>query len=147
MKFKAVIQPAERANAMGIVVPVAVVVALGGGKRAKVVVCLLGHSYRSTLAVMGGQYLLPLAAEHRRATGLTGTEGAEVEVELTLDTTPRKVAVPPDLALALDAAGLTARFAALAYSHRKEHVRAIEEARAPETRARRIAKAVQMLGG
>lgn len=67
--------------------------------------------------------------------------------EAVLDTAPREVSVPQDFAAALAEAGLTDRFAALAFSHRKEHVRAIEEAKTPETRARCIAKAVQMVKG
>jgi len=70
----------------------------------------------------------------------------KVEVTLELDTAPREVDVPKDLAAALRKAGLTKDFAALAFTHRKEHVRAIEEAKAPETRARRIANAVEMVG-
>ena len=71
--------------------------------------------------------------------------GEAIEVEITLDAAPREVAVPDDFAAALEAAGMRARFDGLAFSHRKEHVRAIEEAKTPETRARRIEKAVEKL--
>jgi uncharacterized protein YdeI (YjbR/CyaY-like superfamily) len=72
--------------------------------------------------------------------------GDEVDVDVELDTAPREVDVPADLAAALDAEpAARVRFDALPYSHRKEHVRAVEEAKAPETRQRRIAKAVAML--
>ena len=58
----------------------------------------------------------------------------------------RTVTVPPDFAKALKAAGLRSTFDALAYSHRKEHVRLIEEAKKPETRQRRIEAAVAKIG-
>jgi uncharacterized protein YdeI (YjbR/CyaY-like superfamily) len=97
--------------------------------------------YRSTVAVYGEQFMLPLAAEHRAKAGVAA--GDTISVTLDLDTAPREVQVPRDLAAALKKAGARAAFDALAFSHRKEHVRAIEEAKAPETRARRIEKAVQ----
>jgi uncharacterized protein YdeI (YjbR/CyaY-like superfamily) len=71
--------------------------------------------------------------------------GDTIDVTLELDTAPRIVEVPKDLAAALKKAGARKAFDALAYSHRKEHVRAIEEAKAPETRARRIEKAIAMV--
>jgi hypothetical protein len=143
MKFRTVVQQERGLNATGLVVPDEVVAALGGGKRAPVVVTVNGHAYRSTLMMMGGAAKLPLAQEHRAAAGVTG--GQEVEVDLVLDTAPREAAVPEDFAAALRAAGVEAAFGKLAFSHRKEHVRAIEEAKTAETRARRIAKAVQMM--
>lgn len=143
--FKTTITQAESMNATGIIVPDAVVAKLGAGKKPKVVVSLNGHSYRSTVAVRGGQFMLPLAKEHRDKAGVAG--GEKVEVTLTLDTAPREVEVPKDLAAALKKAGLRAAFDKLAFTHRKEHVRAIEEAKAPETRARRIEKAVAMVAG
>lgn len=145
MKFTTRVVQEPGMNATGLEVPESVVEALGGGKRAKVVVGLGGYSYRSSLFHMGGCYKLPLAQEHRAAAGVVA--GQEVEVDLVLDTAPREVTVPPDFAAALAEAGLTDRFAVLAFSHRKEHVRAIEDAKTPETRARRIAKAVQIVQG
>jgi uncharacterized protein YdeI (YjbR/CyaY-like superfamily) len=87
--------------------------------------------------------MVGVAAEHRAAAGVSG--GDTVDVELELDTSPREVAVPADLAAALAKAGRSKAFADLAPSYRKEHVRSVEEAKAPETRARRIAKIVQQL--
>lgn len=142
-KFKTILQAAEEKNVMGIIVPAKIVEALGSGKRPKVVVALKGYSYRSTVAVMGGQFMLPLAKEHREGAKVKG--GDKVEVELTLDTAPREVEAPKDLASALKKAGLTKEFAALSFTHRKEHVRAIEEAKQPETRLRRIEKAIAMV--
>ncbi len=142
-KFKTIVMQAEGMNATGIVVPDEVVDKLGAGRKPKVSVTLKAYTYRSTVAVMGGKYMLPLAKEHRDAAGVKG--GDKVEVSLELDTAPREVEVPKDFAAALKKAGLTRDFAALAFTHRKEHVRAIEEAKAPETRTRRIEKAVAMV--
>lgn len=141
--FKTAIQKAEEKNAMGIVVPEAIIETLASGKKPKVSVTLKGYTYRSTVAVMGGQFMLPLAKEHREKAGIT--DGEKLEITLELDNAPREVDIPKDLASALKKAGLTKDFAALAYTHRKEHVRSIEEAKAPETRQRRIEKAVTMV--
>lgn len=142
-KFKTTIMLAEDMNATGINVPEAVVEQLGAGRKPKVSVTLKGYTYRSTVFFMGGKFMLPLAQEHRAAAGVKG--GDKVEVTLELDTAPREVEVPKDLAAALKKAGLAKDFAALAFTHRKEHVRSIEEAKAPETRLRRIDKAVAMV--
>jgi hypothetical protein len=142
-KFKTTIMLAEDMNATGIVVPDDVVGKLGQGKKPKVVVSLKGYSYRSTVAVMGGKFMLPLAKEHRDKAGVKG--GDKVEVTLEVDDAPREVEVPKDLAAALKKAGARAAFDKLAFTHRKEHVRSIEEAKAAETRVRRIEKAVAMV--
>ncbi len=139
-KFTITLRKAEAMDAMGIVVPEKVVEGFGQGKRPKVTVTLNGYTYRSTVAVMGGQFMLPLAKVHREAAGVK--DGAKVEVTLELDTAPREVEVPKDLAAALKKAGLRAVFDGLAFTHRKEQVRSVEEAKAPETRLRRIEKAV-----
>ena len=144
-KFRTTIMQAEGMNATGIIVPDDVVDKLGQGKKPKVVVTLKGYSYRSTVAVMGGKFMLPLAKEHRDAASVKA--GDKVEVTLELDDKPREVDVPKDLAAALKKAGARAAFDKLSFTHRKEHVRAIEEAKAPETRARRIEKAVAMVVG
>ena len=141
--FKTTVIQAQDMNATGFAVPPAVVETLASGKRPKVRVTLKGYTYRSTVAAMGGQFMLPLAAEHREKAGVKA--GDRLDVILELDTAPREVEVPKDFAAALKKAGARAAFDALAYTHRKEHVRAIEEAKAPETRARRIGKAVQMV--
>lgn len=142
-KFKTTLRVATDMDAMGIEVPPAIVEGFGQGKRPKVTVTLKGYTYRSTVSVMGGKFMLPLAKVHREAAGVTG--GDKVEVTLELDTAPREVEVPKDLAAALKKAGARAAFDKLAFTHRKEHVRAIEEAKAAETRARRIEKAVAMV--
>lgn len=142
-KFKTTLRVATDMDAMGIEVPPTIVEGFGQGKRPKVSVTLKGYTYRSTVSVMGGKFMLPLAKVHREAAGVTG--GDKVEVTLELDTAPREVEVPKDLAAALKKAGARAAFDKLAFTHRKEHVRAIEEAKAAETRLRRIEKAVAMV--
>ncbi|MBD8479669.1 YdeI/OmpD-associated family protein [Microbacterium sp. CFBP 8794] len=131
-------------NNTGIEVPAEVVEALGGGRRAAVVVDVNGYVYPSTLAVMGGLQLIPFSADKRAATGLSG--GDPIVVELRLDTAPRTVEVPDDLAAALDAAGARAAFDALAPSARKAHVANVEGARTADTRARRITSLATKLG-
>lgn len=145
MKFHTTLLQPEGRSVTGIVVPAEVVESLGAGKKPPVVVTVNGYSYRNTIAVMGGKYMVGLSAEHRAASGLKG--GDAIEVDIVLDAAPRTVQVPEDFAAALDAAGVKTAFDKLAYSHRKEHVRAIEEAKTAETRTRRIEKAVAGLRG
>lgn len=143
--FTTTILQEEGMNATGIRVPDEAIAVLGSGKRPKVVVTLKGYSYRSTVAAYTDAYMLPLAQEHRTAAGVKA--GDEVEVTLELDTEPRTVDVPDDLATALAAkTGAREAFDGLAYSIRKEHVRQVESAKAAETRTRRIVKIVDSLG-
>ena len=120
----------------GIPVPPEVLEALGGGKRPAVAVEVNGYRFASTVGSMGGQALIPFSAAHREASGIAG--GDALQVGLALDDAPRDAPVPADLAAALEAAGASAAFAALAPSRRKAHVVAVEGAKAPETRQRRI---------
>jgi hypothetical protein len=125
-------------------VPAEVVDALGSGKRPAVRVTIGPHTYRSTVAPRGGVFLIPLSAENRAAAGVAA--GDEVEVSVELDTEPREVAVPADLAAALADDGVArSAFDRLPYSHRLRHVLAVEGAKAPETRRRRVEKALDML--
>ena len=101
------------------------------------------YTYRTTIAKMGDRFLMPFAKEHRDASGIDA--GDEIEVTLVEDTAERTVALPEDLSRALAKAGLRDAFDRLSYTHRKEHVRAIEEAKKPETRARRIDKCIEMV--
>lgn len=145
MEFRTTVELGGK-TATGMEVPAAVVEALGAGRKPPVVVRIGGHSYRSTVAVMGGRYLLPLSAENRTTAGVSA--GDQVDVEVELDTAPREVAVPEDLAVALEGdAAARAAFDALSYSHRRRHVMAIEDAKTPETRQRRVTKALEMLRG
>jgi len=143
MRFTATLELHGK-SATGLAVPPEVVESLGS-RRPAVVVTLGSHTYRSTIASMGGRYLLPVSAENRAAAGLTA--GDQVEVDVELDTAPREVELPADLAAALDTGtGLRTRFDALAPSRRKEHVRSVESAKADATRARRVAAVVAALG-
>src|SRR5262245_16971525 len=113
-----------------------------GKVRVPVKVTLNGYTYRSTIAAMGGPPFIPLRRSHREAAGLEG--GEVVEVRLDLDTEPREVSAPRDLLRALKATpGAMDRWQAMSYTHQREHVEAIEGAKKPETRARRIERAVQ----
>mgnify|MGYP003680146640 CR=1 FL=1 len=132
-----------RKTATGIEVPPEIVDALGGGKRAAVTVSIDGYAYRSTIASMGGRFLIPVAGEHREAAGLSA--GDTVEVVLELDTAPRTVDVPDDLAAALAEAGVRDAFDALSPSAQKAHVTSVTGTAVAETRARRVAKAVSSL--
>jgi len=128
----------------GIEVPPEVVASFGAGKRPPVVVNVNGFEYRSTIASMGGTFLIPFSSDKRAATGLAG--GDHLVVDLELDTAPRIVEPPADFAEALDAApGAREAWDRLSPSHKKAHVTAIEGAKAAETRQRRIAKAVEAL--
>ena len=143
MRFRSTIELGGR-TATGLEVPAEVVEALGVGKKPPVRVTIGAHTYRSTVAVMGGRYLLPLSAENRAAAGVAA--GDEVDVDVELDTEPREVAVPADLSAALEGDDAAREaFERLSYSHRRRHVMAIEEAKTPETRQRRVTKALEML--
>lgn len=144
--FTTTVVQAEGKNATGLRVPAEVITALGPQKRPKVMVSVNGYTYRSTVAAYGEVFMLPLSAEHRQAAGVMA--GNEVEVRIALDTEPRTVDLPPDLAAALEAQpGARAAFDALGYSVRKEYVRQVESAKAQETRSRRIASIVAKLSG
>jgi Domain of unknown function (DUF1905)/Bacteriocin-protection, YdeI or OmpD-Associated len=143
MKFRTRIEQSGK-TATGIRVPDEVVEGLGAGKRPPVSVTLNGYTYRSTVAVMGGAYMVGLSAENRAAAGASG--GDEVDVEIALDTAPREVAVPVDLAAALDAEpAARATFDRLSNSNKGWHVSSIEGAKSEETRQRRVAKSVEAL--
>ena len=118
--------------------------AVFGKVRAPVKITLNGYTYRSTIAAMGGPPCIPLRKSHREAAGLRGDETLEVRLEL--DTEPRVVEPPDDFVTALRAVpGAWARWQALSYSHRREHVEALADAKTPGTRARRIERAVRMI--
>ncbi|HEX6417535.1 MAG TPA: YdeI/OmpD-associated family protein [Acidimicrobiales bacterium] len=132
-------------NNVGIVVPEDVVAAFERGKRVPVVVTIDGgYQYRSTIASMGGQFLISFNAETRKATGRGA--GDEVEVRLDVDDAPRVVEVPDDLAaeLAQDGAARSA-WEALSYSRQRAHAESITGAKAEATRARRVAKVLDAL--
>jgi hypothetical protein len=131
-------------TATGIEVPAAVVEALGAGKKPKVLATLNGHTFRSSVTVRHGVYMLPVSAERR--TNARARAGEEVTVSLALDTEAREVGVPADLqaVLAQDAAA-GHRFGALSYSNQLRLVLSLEQAKTAETRQRRLEKAVREL--
>lgn len=128
----------------GIPVPPEVLEALGGGKRPSLAIVVNGYRYSSTVGSMGGQALIPFSAEHRAGSGIAGGDALEVTLELAA---PPELVVPEDLAAALAQAGAREAFDAIAPSRRKAHVVAVENAKAPETRARRVAAAVDAVRG
>ncbi|AJF63239.1 YdeI/OmpD-associated family protein [Streptomyces vietnamensis] len=144
MKFQSHVEPPEPMR--GLEVPPEVVAALGGGARPPVTITVNGHSWRSRVAILRGRHLLGLSNANRHAAGVE--IGEEVEVELELDTEPRVVEEPADFAQALDAdPAARAAYDNLTHSRKREHVRAIESAKKPDTRQRRIEKAIATLRG
>jgi hypothetical protein len=143
-KFNTIVK-SEGKNAAGIVVPPEIVEALGSGRNPKVKVSVNGYTFRGTVQVSNGQFMISFSSDKREASGVKG--GDQVEVTLELDTEPRTVEVPEDLRAALSAkAGAMKAFEGLAYSRRKEFVRQVTEAKAQETRARRIASIIAQVG-
>ena len=145
MRFTATIELGGK-TATGIPVPEEVVLGLGRGKRVPVTVAIGDYSYRSTIAAYNGLYMLPLAAAHREASGVSA--GQTVEVDIEVDDAPREVEIPDDLGLALAAEPAAQdAFDRLSYSNKRRIVLSIEGAKAVATRARRIDKAVAELRG
>jgi hypothetical protein len=131
-------------TATGIEVPPELIEELGGGKRPAIRVTINGYTYATTVGVMAGRFLIPVSAEHRGPASVEA--GNTYTVTIEVDSAPRTVTVPDDLATAMAAVpGVRERFDALAPSHRKEHVRAIEDAKTEATRVRRIDKAIERL--
>ena len=138
MRFRTTILTAGK-TATGIEVPPEVVKALGASKRPPVRVTINGYTYRNTIAVMGGRYMVGVSAEHRAGAGVGG--GDEVDIDIEPDNEPRTVEIPPDLAKAL-AKDKTAKatFDALSYSNQRRHADGISSAKTDETRQRRVEK-------
>lgn len=131
-------------TATGIEIPAEIIAGLGAGKRPAVKMTVNGYTYRSTVAVMGGAFMVGLNADHRAASGLAG--GDPVDVDIELDTAPREVDVPPDLAAALAAdPAARATFDRLSNSNKSWHTQQVAGAKTDETRQRRIVKSVEML--
>lgn len=144
MRFSAAVELGGK-TATGIVVPPEVVAGLGTSRKPAVRVTINGHTYRTTVATMGGEFKIPVSSDVRVAAGVAA--GDTVEVDIELDTAPREVSVPDDFAAALDRAPDARRFFdGLSYSNRLRFVLNIEGAKTAETRQRRIDKAVAMLG-
>lgn len=115
--------------------------AVFGKVRAPVKVTLNGYTFASTIAAMGGTVCIPLRKSNREAAGLAG--GETLEITVALDDAARQIEPPPDLVAALKrSAGAWSQWQTLSFTRRREHVEAIEGAKKPETRTRRIARAV-----
>lgn len=143
MRFRASVDLHGK-TATGIVVPPEVVDGLGSGRKPAVTVTINSFSYPSTIASMGGRFLLPVSAEIRAGAGVAA--GDVVDVDVVLDTATREIAVPDDLAAALKKAPAAKKaFDDLSNSNKKRHVLSVEGAKTAETRERRIAKAVAEL--
>jgi hypothetical protein len=143
VRFRTTIKQSGK-TATGIEIPEKIVKALESGKRPAVKVTINGYTYRSTVAVMGGVYMVGVSAEHRAGAGVAG--GDKVDVDIELDTAPREVSVPADFAAALDAAPKARKtFEGLSYSNKSWHVLQVTGAKTDETRQRRIEKSIAML--
>ncbi|MBW3614372.1 MAG: YdeI/OmpD-associated family protein [Actinobacteria bacterium] len=142
-RFEARVEPHGKTSTF-LHVPAEVVEALGPKKRVAVRVTVNGYTYRSTVAPMGGNFLLPLNRQNRAGAGVAA--GDVVRVSIERDEAPRVVEVPEDLTAAIaadDAAGEA--FSRLSYSHQREYVEWITGAKRTETRARRVAQALERL--
>jgi hypothetical protein len=143
MKFTAELESSGK-NTAGFVVPADVVEALGGGGHPKVSVTVNGYTFRTSIARMGGRFLLGFSAERRTAAGVTPGQVLDVEVEL--DTAPRELDVPEELAAALAADAKAKEFwDTLSYSKQQWHVLQVTSAKTDETRDWRIEKSIGML--
>lgn len=143
MRFTTTIRQTST-TATGIRVPDEVLAALAAGKAPKVSVTVNGYTYRSSVATVNGEPMIGVSEAVRTASGVRG--GETVEVDVVLDTAPRTIDVPPDLAAALDREPQArATFDALSYSNKRFWVEPITAAKSEETRARRIDKAVATL--
>ncbi len=141
--FRAIIVQTGK-TACGIQVPEAAVEGLGGSKRPAVVVTLDGYTYRSTVAPMNGGFWVGVNSDHRAASGLKA--GDEVQVTLALDTVPRELDVPPELAEALEADPVaSAFFDGLSYSNKRVFTLSVEGTNNPQTKARRVDKAIALM--
>jgi Domain of unknown function (DUF1905)/Bacteriocin-protection, YdeI or OmpD-Associated len=142
MRFTAVVVSAGK-TATGIEVPENIVQGLGGSKRPAVTATINGYSYRTSVASMGGRFMMPISAAVRESSGVSA--GDEIDVELVLDSQVRVVEVPPDLATALEGGSVRAEFEALSTTNKKRIVLSVQGAKTDETRRRRIARAVAEL--
>lgn len=142
MKFKTKI--IQIGNNTGINVPDEIIEKLGAGKKPPVVVTLNKYTYRSTVAVMGGKFMISLSAENRKNANVKG--GDELEITIALDTEPRTVELPQDFKKALDNdKQATIIFDKLTPSRKKAIVVSINDAKTEETKIKRIEKALKSL--
>ena len=145
MRFTAVLELGGK-TATGIEIPGEIIDSLHAGRRPALRATLNGYTYRTTVGVLGGMYMLPVSAEHRAAAGLSA--GDRVDVEIEVDAEERTVELHPAFAAALEADARAARaFAALSVSRRRQLAEPVGQAKTEETRARRVEKALADLRG
>ncbi|WP_152363183.1 YdeI/OmpD-associated family protein [Microlunatus speluncae] len=143
MKFRAELESSGK-NTAGFEVPDSIVEGLGGGGHPKVVVKIKGYEFRTSIAKMGGRYMLGVSADRRGEAGVAAGDVLDVEVEL--DTAERVIEVPDDFAEALAAEPAAKEFfESLSYSKQSWHTLQITGAKKPETRDKRVASSVAML--
>jgi Bacteriocin-protection, YdeI or OmpD-Associated/Domain of unknown function (DUF1905) len=143
-RFRAELRSAGDGGGAGFDVPLDVAAALSDAKRPPVTVTINGFEFRTRLAVYGGQPMVGVSKANRAGAGID--IGDAVDVLIAVDTAPREIAVPPDLAEALaEEPAAAGTFDRLSFSHRREYVQWITEAKRPETRARRVADALERL--
>jgi len=131
----------QSGNNTGIVVPDEIVEQLGKGKKPPVKVTINNHTYRNTVAVYGGQFMIGISADNRNKANIKG--GDKITVTLELDIEPREVALPADFEEALKKNTVAKNFfETLSYSNKRHYVLPVEQAKAVETRHRRIEKAI-----
>jgi len=140
--FETVLEKHSSMEATGITIPFDVEKEFGA-KRVPVVATVNGVEYRGSIVRMSGKYMLGIPKAFRDAAGIAA--GDNIVVTVAVDKSERTVEVPSNLAKAISDAGLQDAWDRLSYTHRKEHARAVTEAKQPETRARRIAKAIEMI--
>ena len=140
--FKVLLEKHEKMDATGITIPFDVE-KIFGAKRVPVKVWVNGAEYRSTVVRMSGKYMMIVPKIFRNAAGIKGGEMIEVTMEKDLE--KRTVEVPEDFAEALRNADLTDAFAKMSFTHQKEYVNAVKDAKKEETRLRRIEKNLQMI--
>lgn len=146
MRMKLAVIPTGKTTATAILTQEQVDRIRGSQGRGRVPLAITfgGAVFRTSVSVYRGEWMMVVNAQMREG-GLV--PGHTYGVDVALDTGERTVDVPADFAKAMKAAGVRGAFDALSYTHRKEHVRAIEDAKKPETRQRRIEAAVTKLGG
>jgi hypothetical protein len=140
--FDAVLEKHEHIDATGITIPFDVE-KVYGKKRVPVKVWINGVEHRSTVFRMGEKFMMAVPKVFRHAAGIRA--GDKITVTMEKDLEKRTVEMPEDLAAALKKAVLTDIFSKLSYTHQKEYVKAINEAKREETRAKRIEKTIEML--
>lgn len=143
MRFRTTVQ-LDGKTATGLLVPPEVVAGLGNSKKPAVTVTINNFTYRSSINMRGGKFLIPVSAAIRKSTGVSA--GDDVDVEVELDAAPREVTVPADFAERLAAEPAVLEFFnSLSYSNKSVHTLSIEQAKTPDTRTRRLDKAMDTL--